>query len=268
MSVKEKALVICPGRGTYNATELGYLKRHGQAFGHWIDPIDAARRTAAQPTVRELDGAKRFLPSVHTAGENAAALIYACSLIDFHAIDFDNYEVVAVTGNSMGWYTTLALGGALEPNDAFELANTMGSMMKDEVIGGQLVYPEVDAQWQPDLEKTALIEHALAVVNRLPDCAAYTSIRFGGYRVLGGNEAGLKALTQRLPQVDERFPLRLTNHAAFHTPLMRPISARALKLISPSTFGKPRLPLIDGRGHIWQPYSTKPQSLYQYTLAH
>jgi hypothetical protein len=25
--MKEKLLVICPGRGTYNATELGYLKR-------------------------------------------------------------------------------------------------------------------------------------------------------------------------------------------------------------------------------------------------
>jgi [acyl-carrier-protein] S-malonyltransferase len=42
-------------------------------------------------------------------GDNASLLIYACALADFAAIDRDRFEVVAVTGNSMGWYLALEL---------------------------------------------------------------------------------------------------------------------------------------------------------------
>lgn len=49
--VKEKLLVVCPGRGTYNATELGYLKRHHNGGGDMVARLDAYRASLGQPTV-------------------------------------------------------------------------------------------------------------------------------------------------------------------------------------------------------------------------
>ena len=266
--MSETALVVCPGRGTYNAGELGHLARHGAAYADALERFDAARQRAGRPGVRELDAAAAFSPAVHTAGEHAAALIYACSLVDFLSLDCDRFEVVAVTGNSMGWYTALALGGALTHDDGFQLADTMGAMMAQGIVGGQLVYPEVDARWRPDPEAAALLDAALAEANAEPGAQAYLSIRFGSYRVLAGNEAGLKALARRLPERDERFPMRLANHAAFHTPLMAPTSPRAFDHVPPAGFRTPALPLIDGRGHVWSPQTSDPEALYRYTLGH
>lgn len=74
--MKEKLLVVCPGRGTYNATELGYLKRHHSNWGD-VTRLDGLRTSLSQPTVSELDGAEKFSPSVHMPGHNASLLIYA-----------------------------------------------------------------------------------------------------------------------------------------------------------------------------------------------
>ena len=38
--MKEKLLVICPGRGTYNATELGYLNRYHNGGGEPVRRLD------------------------------------------------------------------------------------------------------------------------------------------------------------------------------------------------------------------------------------
>ena len=51
-------------------------------------------------------------------------LIYAATIGDFMAIDREQIEVVAVTGNSMGWYSALACGGALTAENGFLVANT------------------------------------------------------------------------------------------------------------------------------------------------
>jgi acyl transferase domain-containing protein len=84
--------------------------------------------------------------------------------------------------------------------------------------------------------------------------------------VLAGNEKGLKALEQRLPKVDDTYPMRLFNHAAFHTPLLNEVSQKAKQLMSDNIISKPAIPLIDGRGHVWQPYHTDTKELGDYTL--
>ncbi|MGB7320693.1 MAG: ACP S-malonyltransferase, partial [Albidovulum sp.] len=96
------AVVICPGRGTYTKTELGYLSRH---FGDraLLGAFDASRAALDQETLSALDGAASYSVAKHTRGDNASALIYAATLGDFRALD--GVEVVAVTGNSMGWYS-------------------------------------------------------------------------------------------------------------------------------------------------------------------
>ena len=159
----------------------------------------------------------------------------------------------------MGWYTALALSGAVLNENAFELIDTMGSMMKDKIIGGQLIYPIIDKTWQIDNEKTLLVIDAINKVE------AYVSIYLGGYIVIGGDNQSLKNLKKILPPIDD-YPFQIPYHGAFHTPLMNTISKNALGIFPSSFFSKPTIPLIDGRGIIWESYSSNPQDLYDYTL--
>lgn len=269
MSKKESIVVVCPGRGTYTKAELGYLKQFSQA-GHksFIQSIDGLRNDANEPTVSELDGATRFSAAKHLAGENASALIYACSYLDFLSIDTERYDVVAVLGNSMGWYISLACAGVLSELDAFKVINTMGSLMKDGIIGGQLIYPICDDDWQLDAQKVLAVESAMSSVNDMPGCEVFVSIFLGGYFVLAGNEPGLKALESTLAPVEPQFPMRLNKHAAFHTLMLQGNSDAGFKQLSQSLFNAPRVPLIDGRGHIWQPEATSLKALYEYTFGH
>ncbi|MCW8108281.1 ACP S-malonyltransferase [Alteromonas ponticola] len=264
---KQTAVVICPGRGTYNKTELGYLHRYHADKTDLINIIDTQRRERGQPTVTELDSMARYNLAQHTAGENASSLIYACAAGDFADIDREKYDIVAVTGNSMGWYIALAVAEALRVPDAATLINTMGSMMKDGVIGGQLIYPVTDANWHYDHNKAQQIADLLAEAKtKSSNTELYLSIALGGYAVLGGNEEGISLAQQRLPRIDDTYPMRLFNHAAFHTPLLKKIAEQARNELSSNMFNKPSLPLIDGEGRIWHPHSTDTQALWGYTL--
>ncbi len=263
---KKRVVVICPGRGTYNKEDLGYLQRLHPDKIDIVTNIDAYRKEKRQVSIHSLDTAEQFNMRTHTAGENASALIYACAISDFQSINGDEYEVVAVTGNSMGWYIALAAAGALNPQSSIELINTMGSMMIDGVIGGQIIYPITDENWVLDQHALDITEQTLENVNKVEGCEVYVSIKLGGYVVFGGNKKGLKALEQALPKVQDRYPMNLFNHAAFHTPLLNEISAKAKSLLSPTLFTAPNVPLIDGLGQIWQPYSCDAQELYDYTL--
>ena len=190
--VKKRAVVICPGRGTYNKEELGYLKRLHSDKPELIKLIDDYRKKQNQVSISELDSMTEFNMRQHTAGENASAMIYACAMADFQSIDENEYDIVAVTGNSMGWYIALAVAGALEPHAAIELINTMGSMMTDGVIGGQMIYPIIDDNWQQDENIIEQINQWLLEVNQSAGYEVHISIHLGGYIVFGGNKAGLK----------------------------------------------------------------------------
>jgi len=263
---KQRAVVICPGRGTYNKEELGYLQRLHSDKTEIISLIDDFRDSQGQMTVSKLDDMENYSMRVHTAGENASALIYACALSDYQAINKDEFDIVAVTGNSMGWYIALAVAGALKPDQAIELINTMGSMMTKGVIGGQMIYPIINDDWQIDRGQEQQIMRWLAQANQQHGCEVYVSINLGGYLVFGGNKAGLKALENLLPVVQDRYPMNLFNHAAFHTPLLADVAKRAMSLMSAELFNRPDIPLIDGLGQVWQPYSCDVEQLYDYTL--
>ena len=265
---KERVVVVAPGRGSYNKDELGYLSRHHQDKADFIQAIDAYRRHHQQVKVSELDGKSKYSFKLHTPGENASALIYACAMADFMEIDQDKYDVVAITGNSMGWYIALACSGALGESAAIEVIDTMGAMMSDGLIGGQLIYPQMDEQWRIDPIKCQWLDNLIAEVNSTHGCELYTSIELGGYRVIAGNEAGLKLVETQLPEIEERYPMRLYNHGAFHTPLLEGIASRAQGELPQSLFNSPNVPLVDGRGQIWTSLSCDVHKLWQYTLNH
>ena len=259
------AVVICPGRGTYSKGELGYLRRN---FSDWtlLATFDAQRRVEGQPTLRELDDATLFSPASHTRGDNASALIYAATLGDFLSIDRESIEIVAVTGNSMGWYSALACGGALSPEDGFRVANTMGTLMQRFLIGGQLIYPFVDETWCPHAERRAALLALVDDIALRPDHVLHLSIDLGGMLVVAGNDTGLKAFERAVARVQDRFPMRLANHAGFHSVLQAPVATEARLRLAPDLFDQPDLPLIDGRGEIWWPKSCDPRELWDYTL--
>jgi malonyl CoA-acyl carrier protein transacylase len=259
------AVVICPGRGTYTKTELGYLRRHF-ADRALLVGFDAARSSLRQETLSALDGAASYSVAKHTRGDNASALIYAATLGDFRAID--GVEVVAVTGNSMGWYSALACGGALTAEAGFEVVNTMGTLMQEALIGGQLIYPFVGEDWRPDPVRKAELMALIAEIATRVDHVLTLSIDLGGMLVLAGNEAGLKAFEKTVPPVQGRFPMRLANHAAFHSRLQAPVAEHGRARLSPSLFSQPKLPMIDGRGAIWWPGATDTNALWDYTLGH
>lgn len=259
------AVLICPGRGTYNKDELGYLGRHFPDNRLMTD-FDAARRAAGQEPLSALDGAARFSPATHTRGDNASGLIYAATLGDRMGIARDQIDIVAVTGNSMGWYSALACSGAVTPQAGFEISNTMGTLMQQALIGGQLIYPFVGDDWQADPENKHALLGIVAQINTRKDHILALSIDLGGMLVLAGNDAGLGAFEAAVPPLQGRFPMRLPNHAAFHTPLQAPVAVQGRARLSRDLMGQPDLPLIDGRGAIWWPNASDTGALYDYTL--
>ena len=255
---KERIVVICPGRGAYTRETSGYLKEFKNLRSSEIDWMDQDRKREGLPSITELDS-KPFRSKLHMLGEHASPLIYACSLADFNSIDKDKYEIVAITGNSMGWYIALGLGGALSKKNSYHLINTMGSMMKEKIIGSQIIYPIIDKKWKIDLKKKSMVETSLNKVN------AHASIILGGYYVIGGSQEAINILLKELP-LDGKYPFQLPFHAAFHTPLLAPISEKAIEELPLEIFKKPEIPLVDGRGKIWSPYSTNITKLWDYTL--
>ena len=263
--MKKRALVICPGRGTYNAAELGYLKTHHAARQDIIATVDAIRTELGQVTVSQLDNAAKYAPSVHMTGDNASALIYACAMADFAAIDRERYQIVAVTGNSMGWYLALACAGIVDLADGARLVNNMGGIMHQHGTGGQIVWLVVDDNWNMRPDKILFVNNLLAEARINSELRVDISIRLGGMIVFAADEAGLKWLTERLPK-DDRFPLKLMHHAAFHSPLLNHVvpMARASNLIGDFAAGD--IPAIDGQGRIWSPRAFSREAIYDYTF--
>jgi acyl transferase domain-containing protein len=259
------AVVVFPGRGSYGPATLGWLARH------FPDPalrdrLEARRAEMGHEALSALDAAPAFDPARHGRGENLNALIYAAALGDFLALDGARIEVVAVAGNSMGWYAALAAAGAVAPEDGLRIAATTGARLGAAAIGGQVIHRWMDDDWTPDpAPRAALLALADAIAGR-PGHALALSIDLGGYLVFAGNEAGLAAFAAEAPPAPGGYPMRLAGHAAFHSPLQAGVSAGLRAELPAALFGRGRLPMVDGRGHVWWPGTYAGGDLHAYTL--
>ena len=264
-----RALIVCPGRGSYGRGQLGSLGRAIAAAGPAVaaaaakaDALDRFRAGLGRPTVSALDGAAAYDPRLHAAGEHASILTFACTAADLAAIDRRRVELVGVTGNSMGFYTALHAAGALELLLAARLVETLGRYQEDRVIGGQLVYPLVGEDWRPSPPLAAAAAEAL----RRP--GVHVSIRLGGAIVLGADADGLAHARRVLPPVERggvRYPLLLPLHSAFHTPLMAETSARARADLADLALRSPAITLVAGDGAVFRPWAD-PAAILGYTL--
>lgn len=258
-----RAVLICPGRGSYNRSELGYLSRH-HASNPLLAQFDALRRAEGEVPLSELDRSAQFSDTVHGVDSAAAPLIYSASCLDALALAQD-IDLIAITGNAMGWYSALAIGGALSPEGGFQLVNTLGRLMQEAAIGGQLLYPCCGPDWRPDAARRAALLETFAMIDG-DDAVLRLSIDLGGMLVLAGDEAGLMRFKAAVPPLDQRFPLRLPQNGAYHTHLQAPVAKAARKTLPQTLFSQPDLPLIDGRGTIWWPGASDLAALHAYTL--
>ena len=83
--------------------------------------------------------------------------------------------------------------------------------------------------------------------------------------VLAGPQDAVDRFVSKAPR-DGVFPMLLPYHAAFHTPLLELVAARARREIKSGAFSMPAIPMIDGRGHIWRPHMSDIHALWDYTL--
>lgn len=253
-----RALVVCPGRGSYGRGQLGRLPAEHPI----VAALDRFRAELGRPTISALDGARAYTPQLHVAGEHASLLTFACTAVDVAAIDRDKIEVVGVTGNSMGFYTALYAAGALDLAGAARLVETLGHYQADHVIGGQILYPLVDDDWRPQPALAAAVDRAL------DHAEVHVSIRLGGSIVLGASLDGLAHARGVLPAIERggvRYPMQLPLHSAFHTPLMARTAARARADLADLAIRAPAVTLIGGDAAVHRPWAS-PAALWSYTL--
>jgi hypothetical protein len=152
-----RVALLAPGRGSYTERSLHSLDARDELVrvaedlraGYGLEPLVA------------LDAAPRFEPARHLRPANAAALIYLCSVLDARPV-LAREEVACIAGNSLGWYTALALAGALSFEDGFRLVQEMALLQEEGEPGGQLIYPVMDAEWRPDPNAEAAVAQLLA----------------------------------------------------------------------------------------------------------
>ena len=253
-----RALIVCPGRGSYGRAQLGSLP----AADPIVAALDRFRARLGRPALSELDRAPAYVPQLHVAGEHASLLTFACTAVDVAAIDREAIDIVGVTGNSMGFYTALHVAGALDLDAAARLVETLGHYQADHVIGGQLLYPLVGDDWRPP----AVASPAIAAALDHP--GVHVSIRLGGTSVLGADADGLAHARRVLPPIERgglRYPLQLALHSAFHTPLMAATAERARAELADLPLRSPAITLIGGDGRVHRPWAA-PAALWDYTL--
>lgn len=266
----KRALVVCPGRGSYGRGTLGILQDRSPSATEVIEACDTHRQALGRPRITHLDAEPAFRGALHVAGQHASLLTFGASLADLADLDRERFEVVGVCGNSMGWYTALAATGALPLEDAIELVDTMGAYQAEGVIGGQIMTALTGDDQRPDPRLRQAVEDALAHV-RTSGARAWWSIDLGSHAVLGADADGLRILEANLPRIEagsRTFPIRLPLHSAFHTPLLQATSDRARDELGHLRFTPPSVPLIDGRGRVFHPGFADPAELADYTLGH
>ncbi|MEO0651077.1 MAG: ACP S-malonyltransferase [Planctomycetota bacterium] len=255
-----RAFLILPGRGSYTEKSLGSLPK-----GHpWVAHADAYRASLELPPLSELDAAEKFSSKLHLRPANVSALIYLVSMLDA-AEAASRHQLVAIAGNSMGWYTALAAGGALSFEDGLRLVQEMALLQEQHPEGGQVIYPLVDDEWRPDAERRAAVEAALASSGG----DARHSIHLGGYAVLAGTEVGIRHLLDHLPKVKVGaipYPFRLMQHGPYHTPWVEPVSRAARERLASLEFSAPTATLIDGDGRRQTPWTSDPAEIREYTF--
>jgi [acyl-carrier-protein] S-malonyltransferase len=256
----KRAVILCPGRGSYTEASLRSLPGDHP----FVAAAEELRAEYELPSLLELDRAEAFKSATHLAPSNVSPLIYTVSMLDAAAAKAA-HRVVATGGNSLGWYTALAVAGALSFEDGFRLVQEIALLQERHVDGGQILYPMVGDDWRADQVKINSVNAALA----LAPGRAFESIRLGGVIVLAGTEEGLRTLEGALPKAKvgkNTYPFRLMKHGPYHTPLLAEVAEQARESLADLDWRAPEIALVDGAGRRYAPWSRCVDALRDYTL--
>jgi [acyl-carrier-protein] S-malonyltransferase len=250
--------ILCPGRGSYTRKTRNVLDGNHS----FVARAEAVRSEYGLPSLLELDTNSKWKNDVHLSPDNVSPLIWLHSMIDANKA-MESHDTVAVAGNSMGWYTALAVAGALDFEDGFRLVQEMSILQMEHADGGQVLYPIVDDDWRADPTREAAVQAALERPG------TYESIRLGGFVVLAGTEEGVRAILDVIPEIlvgMSTFPARLTKHGPYHTELLNDVADKAAAQLGRLTWQAPKTTLIDGAGRRYSPWSSDPAAIRDYTL--
>jgi [acyl-carrier-protein] S-malonyltransferase len=256
-----RVVLVLPGRGSYTERSMGAL----DPAHPFVVAAEARRAEQGLDSLLDLDRAERFSPARHLRPAHVSPLIFLRTMLDVERVRSE-HEVVAIVGNSMGWYTALAAAGALSFEEGFQLVQRM-SMLQEEhgSDGGQMLYPLVDEEWRLDCARLTAVERLV----RDHPTDLFHSIHLGGYAVLAGTRAGLAILSEQLEPVQQgrvTYPFRLAQHGPYHTPLVQETSRAARALLKDLRFRQPEVELIDGLGRRHTPWGASPDRLQDYTF--
>lgn len=255
-----RAVIMCPGRGSYTEASLGSLDPDHE----FVVAAERRRAEFGLEPLLSLDQAARFEPARHLRPAHVSPLIYVKAMIDGAAAAHE-HDVVAIGGNSMGWYIGLALAGAVSFEDGFRVVQRMAMLQEEHAGGGQVIYPVCADDWMMDPERRAAVERVLASSGG----EAMPSIDLGGFTVLAGSPAGISHLLGELPQAklgSVTYPIKLAQHGPYHTRLAAPVAEAAAREFASLQLQAPHTTLIDGRGRRFSPWSTDVDALRAYTF--
>jgi len=258
--VNDRAALFCPGRGSYTEQSLRSLPEDHP----WVARAEELRANRGLPSLLELDRSTAWKANVHLRPSNVSPLIYLNSMLDSAAAKA-SHRVVAVGGNSLGWYTALAVAEALSFEDGFQLVQEIALLQEQHGDGGQILYPQVGDDWRVDPARQDAVKAALAAAPG----RAFESIQLGGVVVLAGTEEGLRVLESTLPKArlgKNTYPFRLLHHGPYHTPLLEDVALAARERLANLEWRTPQITLVDGRGRRYAPWSRSAGRLATYTL--
>ena len=173
------------------------------------------------------------------------------------------HECVAVAGNSMGWYTALAVGGrALASTTASascRRCRSCSTSSRPRTAAARCIYPLVDEDWRPRCRARASASRARSRARTARRSRSIRPRRLrGARRQRGGHRAPAAARCPKVKLGANAYPFRLDAARPVPHAARRARSPRARATRSPtSRSARPRRTLVDGRGARFTPWSTR-----------
>lgn len=135
-----------------------------------------------------------------------------------------------IAGHSLGEYSALVAGGALDLADALRLVRRRGELMEQYGLGGMIALIGMDD------------EAAQVLANETgTEVANYNS---PGQVTLSGTDEALAVAEMAAPERGARRVVRLPVNGAFHSSLMEPVAAELARDIEQVAMREPIAPLV------------------------
>ncbi len=158
----------------------------------------------------------------------------------------DAFQPDMVGGHSLGEFSALVAGGALQFEDGLRLVHARALAMQKacEIIPGTMaaIMGLSDEQIEAICAEVSTEEKPVV-------CANYNN---PGQLVISGNKEAVEAACEKMKAAGAKRALPLPVGGAFHSPLMQPAKEELQKAIEQTTFSAPKCPVyqnVDGKAH-------------------